>query len=363
MAITSAASQETGTSTPKPQPVRILHLSDLHLKTGDHAEEVLQPLLLDLKVNQKLDKLDYLVVSGDLADKASPDGFDLSEVFLSRLIEEMGLTPERLVMTPGNHDVDYGVDVFGLMREREFSATRPKPANARHIGSDVYEVVLADKYPQRFERFRRVYHRLTGVDYPLDPTLQCHNRLYEETGIQFLMLNTACAIDRNFPVRIELNPAARANGLREARGIVSRAIQGKQIEPGRKLLRIAVWHHAVSGDRKVPDEDLAYLELLADAGFCLLLHGDVHQIRAGVENAFDRGIYVAGAGAFHAGAGDRPESTPRLYNLLEIERDFEWIRVHVRKQDRHGGRFEAYKRWEKGGEGWFEITKPRVSTV
>lgn len=338
-------------------PIRILHLSDLHLKASDHVEEALQPLLIDLKENQKLDRVDYLVVSGDLADRASPAGFEKAEEFLVRLLGELSLTAERVVMTPGNHDVDYGVEVFGLVR-----AGTP-PTNAVHIGRDVYEVLLEEEYPKRFERFRRVYHRVTGVDYPLDAEQQCHNRLFEETGIQFLGLNSAYCIDRNHPVRIGLNAAARSNGLRDAGAIVARAVQGKQLEAGRKLLRIAVWHHAVSGDRKVPDADLAYLQLLADAGFSMVLHGDVHELRAGLESPFHRGIHVVGAGAFHAGAGDRPESTPRLYNVLEVDRGFEWIRVQVRKQDKAGGRFEGCGNWESGGFGWFEIRRPRVWAV
>ncbi len=63
---------------------------------------------------------------------------------------------------------------------------------------------------------------------------------------------------------------------------------------------------------------------------------------------------------FHATAGDRPESTPRLYNLIEAPRDFKRIRVHVRAQDKAGGAFDQYAKWDKGGAkiGYYDILNP-----
>ncbi len=136
---------------------------------------------------------------------------------------------------------------------------------------------------------------------------------------------------------------------------------------GNNVLRIAVWHHAITGDRKIPDADLAYLQRLADEGFALVLHGDVHEVRAGLESPFDRGIYIIGAGSLHSMAEGRPESTPCLYNILEVDRDLARIRVHVRSQDRPGSRFDEYARWPhpsgSGKVGFFDIPKPRTWAV
>jgi hypothetical protein len=36
---------------------------------------------------------------------------------------------------------------------------------------------------------------------------------------------------------------------------------------------------------------------------------------------------------------------PRLYNLLEVQRDFSRLRVHTRSRPKEGGRWEGWARW------------------
>ena len=341
------------------RPHRVLHLSDLHFKASDNPNTVLQPLLTDLR---NFEPVHYLVVSGDLADKADHEGFAHAQRFLLDLVKDLHLTKERVVMTPGNHDVDESVEAHDWVPKKRLASLGLTPENAVSTGGGVFRIELSDIYPRRFEKFRTVYHHVTGVDYPLSAEAQCHSRPYE-TGLQFLALNSAWHIDEYNRMRVGLNHSAREQGMKE----VTAAMERSRYEPGRKLLRIAVWHHAVSGDRKIPDADLAFLERLADEGFCLVLHGDVHEVRAGIENTFDKGIYVAGAGSLHSDAAGRPESTPRLYNVLEIDPGFAWIKVHVRAQDIPGGRFDEYARWPhptgKGKVGYFEIKDPRTWIV
>jgi hypothetical protein len=42
---------------------------------------------------------------------------------------------------------------------------------------------------------------------------------------------------------------------------------------------------------------------------------------------------------------DRPESTPRLYNLLEVARDHSKIRIHTRCLRKAGGAWEGWAVW------------------
>ena len=52
---------------------------------------------------------------------------------------------------------------------------------------------------------------------------------------------------------------------------------------------------------------------------------------------------------FGAVANDRPESTPRLYNLLEIARDHSWVKVHTRHMRKDGGAWEGWAVWPGTG--------------
>ncbi|NQT38051.1 MAG: hypothetical protein HQ581_11210 [Planctomycetes bacterium] len=62
---------------------------------------------------------------------------------------------------------------------------------------------------------------------------------------------------------------------------------------------------------------------------------------------------VVGAGSFASPAEGRPESTARLFNLLEIQPDHSSVRVHTRKRAKPEGPWEGYYEWPNpdGSEG------------
>jgi 3',5'-cyclic AMP phosphodiesterase CpdA len=99
----------------------ILHLSDLHLGPGELRDEdikqaipkaerlrLIERLTLYL---QALDKPDYLVISGDFTNAGNQQGLKDARTWLSARIDE-GTLPgsERILVTPGNHDVKWRVE-------------------------------------------------------------------------------------------------------------------------------------------------------------------------------------------------------------------------------------------------------------
>jgi hypothetical protein len=91
----------------------------------------------------------------------------------------------------------------------------------------------------------------------------------------------------------------------------------------------------------------AFLEQLRQENFKLCKHGHVHEDRTDVIGYLHRtrNLHIAGAGSFGAPVHDRPESSPRLYNVLEIWRDHSKIRVHTRCLRRDGGAWEGWVVW------------------
>jgi hypothetical protein len=85
------------------QPIRVLHLSDLHFTTATTVSTRLQWLLDDLKREGGLDiqELDYLVISGDFTDRGSIEGFEKAYEFVSGLCQEFDLSAERCIFVPG----------------------------------------------------------------------------------------------------------------------------------------------------------------------------------------------------------------------------------------------------------------------
>ena len=54
-------------------------------------------------------KIDYIIVCGDIADKARIEEYELFDTFIGMVINATGLSTRRLLFTPGNHDVDWKI--------------------------------------------------------------------------------------------------------------------------------------------------------------------------------------------------------------------------------------------------------------
>ena len=120
-------------------------------------------------------------------------------------------------------------------------------------------------------------------------------------------------------------------------------------------------------DNKIAND--AFLGRLTQFGVRLCLHGDVHELRPDVVGPYSTSrIHVVGTGSFGAGPADRPEATPRMYNLIEVFDDHTHAGVSTRQQVRPGAQFEAYAVWSvpgqddvRGGRYEFALDPPGLS--
>jgi WD40 repeat protein/GTPase SAR1 family protein/predicted MPP superfamily phosphohydrolase len=328
-------------------PTRILHLSDLHFGANDDPIVRLQPLVSDLRDRREglgIENLDYLVISGDLTNRGAYEEFERVHDFLSDLIKEMKLTAERTIIVPGNHDLSWDEDVYEWMQERKVDLSKRPPDSYVREGKG-YLVRDDALYPTRFKNFARFHHQFKQMEYSLRPEAQSLSVLFEETGIQFLALNSAWMVDEYNPDRSSVNEKALAKGLIESDRRIEEAKTAKSMKEDAPVLRIAVWHHPATGAEKIVDDD--FIERLRKADFKLCLHGHVHEDRADLVGYLHpiRKLHMAGAGSFGAVAAHRPPSTPRLYNLIEIPRDHSLIRIHTRCMRKESGAWDGWAVW------------------
>jgi small GTP-binding protein len=349
--MTEAKTVSTGQET----PLRILHLSDLHIGAGDDPLGLLQPLLADLQDRSEglgIERLDYLVISGDITNRASPQEFEKAREFVSRLIEQFGLTAERCILVPGNHDLDWNTEVYEWRKKRLVDKSR-LVTGGYHDAGEGYLIRDEAKYPERFRNFsEHFYHPLIQKPYPLAPEEQCIPFLFSESRLQFLAMNSAWEIDEYFQARSSISDNALARGLSRAQQDITRARERGELTGDAKVLRLAVWHHPITGNEKIQGD--AFMKRLLQADVRVCLHGHVHEDRADLVNHLhaERRIHVMGAGSFGAPTSDRPESVPRLFNLLEVQRDLQRLRVHTRCMRKQGGAWEGWAVWpgEKSSE-------------
>ena len=332
-------------------PIRLLHLSDLHFTADTPINARLQWLLDDLKQDSGLGfkELDYLVISGDFTDKGGTEGFEKAYEFVSGLTREFGLSAERCIFVPGNHDVVDRLDAYARRKD----AAGLKPGEWFQQGPLVM-VRDPDNYPLRFKPFSDgFYHKFLQRPYPTDYAQQGTAIPFWETGIQFLTLNSCWQIDEFNRKRAGLLPEAVANAIKQAQKQEEDARKTGKLAKDKPLLRIAVWHHAVGGPEQMKDVD--FLGNLQKNGARIALHGDVHQMQRELIGYWheEKKVHVVGSGSFGARGEDRPEATPRLYNVLEIARDLKSARVHTREQRKPDGAWDGWHEWldPDGGRG------------
>jgi predicted phosphodiesterase len=195
------------------------------------------------------------------------------------------------------------------------------------------------------------YHPLIQKEYPLAFNKQCIPYLFKDTGLQFLALNSSWEIDEFFPKRSSINHSALSNGLWDADSQISQI--PKELRLQRTTLRIAIFHHPVTGNESI--QDCGFLEQLQKAGVVLCLNGHVHEERTDlVGYKHLRQMHVIGAGSFAAPKDSRPESIPRLYNVLQIDRGHHNLTVHTRCLRKDTGAWTGWAVWPKlGSDGFF----------
>lgn len=111
--------------------MRIIHFSDFHLRADhlDRAESIVKRLKEAFRVINAEQKIDLIIFSGDMIDKAGKDFADpkilcaierFKEIVIIPLTSEVGLAPNRFVFTLGNHEIDRSA-VGGDDKDQEIS--------------------------------------------------------------------------------------------------------------------------------------------------------------------------------------------------------------------------------------------------
>ena len=332
--------------------IRILHLSDLHLTGQSSVDLIGNQLILGVDEYCPKQKLDYVVVSGDFTDRGSLKGFDSALNFLQVISEKLNVPAKRFILVPGNHDVVDNLKAYSRVENPPatigFSdCVSFVPPN----GGSVHFQRKLPEYRKRFVSFsKRLYKPFLGYDYPLDEAKQGIVHSFPDDSIQFLTLNSAWEIDEFNRKRSSVHAQAinrlREQAIGESEGAQAVGVGERSLEA---VFRIAVCHHSVLGPEQI--RDTTFMDDLQILKTRILLHGDVHQLNRSDYLGYrpNRRIHVLGSGAFAAAKEDRPESTPRLCNYLEISKDRRFLRVHTLKKGNELGPWQPMKDWIKPG--------------
>ena len=334
----------------------ILHLSDLHFTGAESATLWHGQLSNDLKYELKRDRLDAVIVSGDVGTYSLEKEYDEARRFLERLGEEFRLPSDGLILVPGNHDLNWKLAKSGysLVDRDEYDGYL---ATARfvEVGSEVIRVLTDEAaHRERFSRFAAFHKRVTGRPYPTAYNEQAVTHHLPSPGLTVLGLNSSWKLDEYETADANIHPGALASALTRIR--TDPTLAGCH--------KLAVWHHPLHSEHEDRIKDHGFMDQLAGAGFSLALHGHVHQAGRLVY-AYDavpdgRQIQVIGAGTFGAPTSEWVDGVPLQYHFLEL--DERRLVIHSRRRQKINGKWTADPRWEKGPgrdpSSRFEISLP-----
>ena len=316
--------------------ITVLQLSD-HQFGQQHrfgAGEGLKLLVTDLDSLADRHDLrpDVIIVTGDLAEKGKRDEFRDARRFLELLTEHLELERRRVVIVPGNHDVNHTLCRHYWEECDEKGCTPLKPywkklrfyaSLFHHFYRDVPGVEFSEKQPWTLYEIPELSLVVAGLNSAMAESHEAH---YGELGREQL----EWFAERLIPYREE------------------------------GWFRIGAMHHNVLPGNASPDESLKDHEDLKTClgkSLNLILHGHTHAADIG---SLLPDLPILSGGSAGLSAAARPD-VPNHYQMIRIEagRLLRYCRQYA--PDRGG--WIADPRTSESGEDWKEEIRPVFMAV
>lgn len=329
----------------------ILHITDLHRSIGDPISnaELLSALISDRACYEREDPPirppDAIVVSGDVIQGVPLNQLDFAheltaqynvafEFLVSLADRFLNGDRTRVIIVPGNHDIDWNTALSSMERVGEDAQPSNLPSALFQPNSDyrwdwksrcLYRIKDQNRYSQRLTAFWTFFERFYGnFNDMLRVAPRSDANLYslDNSRIGVAAFNS-CASNDCFAFHGEI-----------AREAVAQAhLDLNDYGPWR--LRIAVWHHDIEGPPHRDDYmDIDIVRGMIGRGFRLGLYGHQHrpQITPQYAHRFDQDtMVIASAGSLCADRHELPPGSFRGYSIIEINDDYSGARVHVRE--------------------------------
>jgi predicted MPP superfamily phosphohydrolase len=322
--------------------MHILHLSDLHFGTLAQAQLWSGQLIEDLQNNLNIDKIDALILSGDIANKSTHEEYQFAKKFLDEFLQDFNLEPGQIIIVPGNHDINWDLskEAYTLKDKDKCIADELREGYYISVNDDVVRTVDKEKYLHRFSNFNDFYNNYKDNPYQLDVNQQYSLDVIGDK-ILILGLNSAWQLDHHFKNRASINNIALTNALTE--------IRRNNIYKNCPV-KIAVWHHPINSPYEDRVKNSDFLQRLAVNDFHLFLHGHVHKAENDKfcydHNIEGRKLHRICAGTFGAPTKELNTGIPWQYNLLTFQTNK--VKVDTRKRESENGAWEGDFRWRDG---------------
>jgi predicted MPP superfamily phosphohydrolase len=315
-----------------------LHLSDLHMRRDelDNLRVVLDALWEDLPAQiDELGGLDFIAFTGDIAHSGEAEEYALAEKhFFGRLLEVTDLTADKLVIVPGNHDVDW--DLVSLINpDIPFSLTS-RDEVAALLRNDARRRLLFQSMANYAQFIQRFFAKSPDHQMLHDPLYSYVQPIASETpSVALIGLNSAWL--SGFHKNSRGNVADRGNLL-----IGDRQVGDALKKAENATVRIALVHHPPSWLKEFDEGDV---KRWLRAGCHFVLLGHLHVPEFIQEKAL-------GGETIDIPAGTIYESREWLngYNLVQLNFDTGRGKIILRRYSEQ--RREWVKDVQSTGDQW-----------
>jgi HipA-like protein len=313
---------------PAARAVTLLHLSDLQFGPHHRFDEagalgsLLERLRQDLDPLMQRDGLapDLIVLTGDLTEGGKKSEFDQVLHFARKLAGLVELPPRRVVLIPGNHDVNWKASeaYFNTCEADETEPLRPFWPKLRH-------------YADFFARF---YEGEPGIHFTEEEPWSLFE--YPELSVVVAGLDSAMAESHRREDHYGFL------GEKQLRDFAAKLRPYKE----QGYLRIGAVHHDVLHPAQNPQaqQDRRDFEHILRPYLNVVLHGHTHE-----ENLawLHRTVPVLGIGSASVKQELRAPEVPNEYQIVQLQRGAlrYWLRAYIPDQKRwdfsprahHGG--------------------------
>lgn len=298
------------------ETLRILQISDLQFKDpGTSVKSFLVEYAIANSLRNDGKLPDFLIINGDIAYSGRPGEYFsalswFDKEFLPQMKgEDIDQWRERILIVPGNHDVNLrfcSCDYY----DYNFSSTNKKDKLIRSKSK------YADHQAFGLNPFREFAYRLSPDKNWLEKDNLCwvSNR-YIKLGIQFILLNSVLSINSDNPSEVIIE--------NDTLGSLSREIH--DLEMDRKPFRILISHHGPQSKEpsiKAIKNWQQVENFIETSEIDLFVHGHGHgyEVNSMGGTTSRRHIPIVMAPTTHLAGKLRSEDQLRGFNLIELHR-------------------------------------------
>ena len=321
-----------------------LHLSDWHHKDFPIDPEVVRDgLVRDIKerssISPDLEKIDFIVFSGDAASGGRTEEYDdARKEFFDRILAAAGdVSPRRLFIVPGNHDLDK-TEMEKLPAEfLKYAPTK------KEVDQWLKDAAKREQLLRPFKDFRSFVASYTGQDSPDYSNV----RTWDINGkvVSLLGINSAWLCWRH------LDSEKKANDHGFTR-VGERQIHGPLEEIRKSDLRIAVLHHSQEWLEYSDGQDV-WGRLRNGCHF--ILHGHGHELEVTAEHGTKGDFVIIPAGAIFDRRIAKDPSRLNSYNFVHLQFESGKGTVFLRCWNNTGGEWTRYDLKSPEGKLHFDI--------